>query len=844
MVPPLPEPLGRTGIARRAGSLFVAGGALVALVAGLLVANYRAARTLRENVLTQHVQWVELKAMALGNLLGGAEEDLRTLAESREVAAFFESRDLGMSPQYGLDLTLVPIRQRLLDLCRRGRAGAPPAFHRIALLDEAGHALADSEGPGGPPWPGQLDRAPGDRGARLSSDARELLIGRAHWWKGRYVGHLVAWLHAPSTIATAWTSASTGEKGLLLLVDQAGRAYAPGEEGPPGAPAGLAALAPEGRVVELERRWLGARAPVPGQPLSLVHAVRAEALFGALSPAASLATLAAAAAAVLLLVLVAAHWSMRSFLLEVRLDESLLREREVAEKHAALERAQAELRGSEERFRGIFDTVPEGIALLRASDQTILDVNPGFERTFGWKREEVLQQPLPNTGLPRLAGELVERLRREGELRGVELRASRRDGAAVDVQVSARTAELAGERVVVAAARDVTEEKRLAEAVRHSQRMDAMGDLAAGIAHNFSNALAAILPNLQWCLDEVLTEARPPEACALDGARHALEDALQAAKSAADLARQLTLVARRERDVRRERVDAVTVLDTVLRVCRSTFDRQIRIGRAIKPAHAIVLAPPGHLHHMLLNLCINARDALSGRPAPELSVEALEGEGPVPGTPGPSSHHLVVRVADNGCGMSPATLARLGEPFFTTKGPGLGTGLGLATAYGIVRDLGGRITCTSQVGEGSTFTLELPLVAVGAGAEPASRGGLTLAGRKVLVVDDEPLVRAAMFRQLRALGAEVAGAGDGHEGLSRVRAERFDVVLLDLSMPGMPGTEVLAELRGDPASPPVIVVSGNVPTSGLAGAAAVLEKPVEVSELTRTIARVLAPAVT
>jgi len=226
-------------------------------------------------------------------------------------------------------------------------------------------------------------------------------------------------------------------------------------------------------------------------------------------------------------------------------------------------------------------------------------------------------------------------------------------------------------------------------------------------------------------------------------------------------------------------------------------------------------------------------------------VEAFEAEGPVPAVPGrPSSQHLVVRVADNGCGMSPATLARLGEPFFTTKGPGLGTGLGLATAYGIVRDLGGRITCTSQVGEGSTFTLELPLVAVEAGAEPASRGGLTLSGRKVLVVDDEPLVRAAMFRQLRSLGAEVAGAGDGNEGLSRVRAERFDVVLLDLSMPGMPGTEVLAELRGDPASPPVIVVSGNVPTSGLAGAAAVLEKPVEVSELTRTIARVLAPAVT
>jgi len=828
------------GVARRAGGLLVAGVALLVLVGGLLVANYRGARTLRENLLAQHAQWIELHVVALGGALSGAEEDLRNLAESSEVAAFFESRDLGMSAQYGLELTLVPIRERLLALCQRSRTGVPPAFRRVALLDDAGRVLADSEGLSAPGFPGPLDRAEDERGAYLSPDGADLLLSRAHWFKGRYVGHLVAWLRA-STLLSSMGMSSSGEPGLFLLVDRAGRAHRPrAQTWPADLPEGLAALAPTGQMVELGPSWLAARVPVPGEQLALVHAVRTAALLGSLSPLATALNLAVAAAAVLLLVLFALHSYTRSLVFKARLGESLRREREVAEKHAALERevagrerAQAELRASEARFRGIFDTVPEALVLLRARDEVVLDANPGFERTFGWRREEVLGRPLVEAGLP---VELSARSLEEGEMRGVELRARRREGAAVDVQISARTAELAGERVVVAAARDVTEEKRLAETLRHSQRVDAMGDLAAGISHNFSNALAAILPNLEWCLEDGLSG--PPGG--LD-VRHALEDALHATQSAMELARQLTLVARRERDARREEVDAVGVLRAVLRMCRSTFDRGLRIEDAIAPAEAIVLGPPGHLHQVLLNLCINARDALAASPEPELRVEAFERRGPVREGQG-GSRHLVIRVRDNGCGMSPATLARLGEPFFSTKGPGRGTGLGLATAFGIVHDLGGRITFTSTEGKGTTFVVELPLVEGKRKGSPAAVGAVALAGRRILVVDDEPLVRAALFRQLRAVGAEVTGAVDGSEGLARVRAERFDVVLLDLSMPGMPGTQVLSELAADRSAPPVIVVSGDAHKAGAETAAAVLEKPVEAAELTRTIVRVLEKA--
>jgi hypothetical protein len=351
----LPTPTPRR-VTRRVSGILLAGVAIAALVGWLLVANYRAARTLRENLLTQHAQEVELHALAVGALLGGAEDDLRNLAESREVAAFFESRDLGMSMQYGLALALVPIRERLETLCERGRAGASPAFRRLALLDAGGGVLVDSGLSNAPRFPGALEGAPDAGGARLSPDRRELLFSHAHWFKGRLVGHLVAWLRSDTVLAAMRGPAPVDDHSLaLLLVDPSDRHWRPvgAPPLPPDAPAAVASLPASGRLVELPSHWLATGRRVLGQPLTLVHAHPAAALVGTLTPLASTVNLSIAAAAVLVLVFFGLHTSTKSLVLKARLDESLRREREVAEKHAALQREAAERERAQEEMHDI-----------------------------------------------------------------------------------------------------------------------------------------------------------------------------------------------------------------------------------------------------------------------------------------------------------------------------------------------------------------------------------------------------------------------------------------------------------------------------------------------------------
>lgn len=372
---------------------------------------------------------------------------------------------------------------------------------------------------------------------------------------------------------------------------------------------------------------------------------------------------------------------------------------------------------------------------------------------------------------------------------------------------------------------DVTQEHALAQQLEHSQRREAMGDLAAGVAHNFNNALAAILPNLE----ELRAEAEPKS-------RRLAEDALRAARNAADLVRQLMLTTRRETGPR-EAVDLARVVSDVVLLCRRSFDRRIQIDETVVDDDvAPVLARESELHQVLLNLCINARDAMRSTDAPHLVVSLSRVEDKV-----------IVEVRDNGIGMSPEVQARLGEPFFTTKAPGEGTGLGLATVYKIMDEIGGSLRCDSAVGAGTRFTMAVPTINVPAirSTPPASRRGRQLAGHSILVVDDDHLVRRAMRRQLKRLSLEVEEACDGIQCLERLRSGPVpDALVLDLSMPRLGGEEVLSTVRTSFPDLPVIVVSGHVPErAALSEATAVLIKPLEPGELGDALARALRPQV-
>ena len=373
---------------------------------------------------------------------------------------------------------------------------------------------------------------------------------------------------------------------------------------------------------------------------------------------------------------------------------------------------------------------------------------------------------------------------------------------------------------------DVTEQRQLAEQLRAAQRREAMGELAGGVAHNFNNLLAAILPNLEDALARSPPELRPQ-----------IEDALGAARLANDLVRRLLKSIRNDSPhTPQTRVDTVKVVRDVAALCRRSFGPRIAIKVGMPPESARILGRESDLHQALLNLCINARDAMESCPEPAITLEVqVRGE------------HVVLRVQDVGEGMSDEAVKRLGQPFFTTKAPGQGTGLGLATTYAITRELGGTIECVSQRGKGTSFTLRLPRYRgdqssqqlSGAAAEPG------FSGQRILLVDDEPLVRRALARHLRRVRLTPIEAASGPEALATLEALGGDVavVLLDLAMPDMSGDEVLARISARWPAVPVVILSGHVAdTTRLETAVSILVKPVEAEELTHTLRRMLEPS--
>ncbi len=368
---------------------------------------------------------------------------------------------------------------------------------------------------------------------------------------------------------------------------------------------------------------------------------------------------------------------------------------------------------------------------------------------------------------------------------------------------------------------DVTREHELSDQLRLAQRAEAFGDLAAGIAHNFNNLLAAVVPNLELAEEQVSDEVRP-----------LLTDARRASESGAELVRQLMAFGRRESASDAESVELAMVVDELAAICRRLIDRRILIGCGPVARGVRVKGRAALLQQVLLNLCVNARDALEDRPAPTISI-ALEVRGAL----------AVVLVRDNGGGMDEATLARLGEPFFTTKPPGRGTGLGLATAYGTIRDLGGTIRCSSAPGGGTTFAVELPRLVDAPSAAPSRtdvQSFPSLAARTILLVDDEALVRTALARILKRAGATVLETGSGADAIALLATTPVDAVLLDLSMPGLSGAETIARLRPRHPILPICILSGFI-AQPIEGADEVLEKPVDRNRLAAFFERHLTP---
>ena len=416
-----------------------------------------------------------------------------------------------------------------------------------------------------------------------------------------------------------------------------------------------------------------------------------------------------------------------------------------------------------------------------------------------------------------------------------EYRIIRADGAVRWVMSKGRVIR---DGMVLGAVVDITERYRREEQLRQAQKLEAVGQLTAGVAHNFNNVLMGMIPSL-----EIAARRAPPDLePLLRGVEHAAE-------RAADLVRQLMTYAGRNRP-RARTLEAIGALaDRTVALCRTTFDRHIAIETRYDPS-ACARVDASQIEQALLNALINSRDALAGGDVPvtsprvSLEVDVVREGAPELG--GRLGEYVRIRVGDNGVGMDAATQSRVFEPFFTTKPPGKGTGLGLATTRAILLEHGGFVTCESTPGEGTV----LSLYAKSEAGEPISPRPLSepppassVHGTEtILIVDDEAPIRQLVSMMLTGAGFVARAAASGEEALALfadpIFASDVALVLLDVSMPGISGRELRDRLRAVAPRVRVVYFTGYAYESVDLGDA-VLEKPVTERRLLSMIRNVI-----
>jgi PAS domain S-box-containing protein len=336
---------------------------------------------------------------------------------------------------------------------------------------------------------------------------------------------------------------------------------------------------------------------------------------------------------------------------------------------------------------------------------------------------------------------------------------------------------------------DVTELKRLEEQFRQAQKMEAVGQLAGGVAHDFNNLLTVII-----AYGTMMAEELAPDAAS----RADIEQILAAAQRASGLTRQL-LAFSRQQVLQPRVVDTNQAVSTVATMLRRVIGEDITISTEVDSTAWPVYADPGQLEQVLMNLAVNGRDAMPTGGVLRLRTANIEVVGATHERPGlVPGQYVALMVEDTGTGIDPAVLPRLFEPFFTTKEPGKGTGLGLATVYGIVKQSGGFIYVDSTPGQGSRFLVYLPRHQGSGNAEPTLAAPVSQRGTAtILLVEDDAAVRPAVRRMLERQGYTVLDAADGADALqlaasADARGERIDLVLTDVVMP-VQGGRVLGE---------------------------------------------------
>jgi PAS domain S-box-containing protein len=504
-------------------------------------------------------------------------------------------------------------------------------------------------------------------------------------------------------------------------------------------------------------------------------------------------------------------------------------------------RAEEDLRHSAEKYRDLFEYASYGV-FRSTPDGQFLDVNPALVEMLGYESKADLLKV--NLGAdvylsPQPRAEILKRPPTEGR-RVAETEFRRKDGRVLKVRLSGREVrnhegELQCYEVI---AEDVTQQRNLEEQLRQVQKMEAVGQLSGGIAHDFNNLLNVIMGYTQLALEQTPQDDR----------RHRqLEQVLAASERATALTRQLLAFSRKQ--VLEPRLITLdSAIDEAEKMLRRLIGEDIRLILRHSKCRDAVRVDPGQMLQVIINLAVNARDAMLGGGTLSIETSVTEFDefycrSHSELTPG---RYVMLAVSDTGCGMDPHIKSRIFEPFFTTKPKGKGTGLGLSTVYGIVKQSGGHIAVYSELGKGTSFKIYFPSVqSMAASASPVTRVETYRGGSEtVLVVEDDTALREFAYEQLTSLGYRVLSAGHGEEALTIAQAESIDLLLTDVVMPGMNGRQLAERIALLQPPVQVLYVSGyteNAITHDgvLDPGIAFLGKPYKAADLARRVRELL-----